>query len=1173
MSQFDTDESLIYQFAKTEDIPTSLVVQKREGGKLILQNIFNLITSGSLVENLKRIKADPEEVLFSWIQKNGLTQHALGEINVWHREQTGLNKDRYSSLDQLNHDFEEWKNQNNLRKQKDVARLIEINAFRQELLKFTPLEISKEKINNRIIHIDFEFENYDPLAILDSVQLSPEVPSIVYRRIISEESSHRRPFIDNFIVSIPQDSEDDIYYTKVIDFPGRFNRDVLPSRTFMNLNEGYYLSVYRNVGSVPKETTRKSYFDFRLDMDNRVLEMAISNDLEKIIIERIKNALPTIRLKEIREVGIRASFELRSSIREVSVYPDIFAHVMLREALSSFFILIDESSKNIAFGNRLPIKSGPISATIKEMRVPHSNEVFIEILVQNAPDRQNLAAFEQIMARLFTFYLNLLPQELEIFRKLFPLIVSNRNILHHDDEDEPQVMRQIAGLKKEARDVFIDGYGRVCQSNTQPTVIDNTEVDEYEDEGYQVVPFPPIDPKFHFICEDPIYQFPGVKHNTELDNRNIYPYLPCCFKDDQIDTNKKTTYKEYYEGESYEISIGKTHQYKRPIPIGPYNLGYIAPKLDSIMKLLLPDRPEESSFRRMGLAPNSSSSLIHCILDAFGDKTYISLPYDRKENYVNQIRQTFSRMHMGLAKQEFWYLSESEIMNKILSYDEFFDPLLFGRFIEERFKINLYIIPIEGASNDFKLSVPNHRSFYAFTPRDRPTVIIFRNTTKKGKITCELLIDYLPSKSMAHKIFPPSVNAKFMKYFSEMNTVVTWSIPPQDKLIEGRKNVNSIVNYFQLFDEKGIMIYSMFLDEYGKMIGLNIVIPSGGTGTRMTVFFPPAQPENLPTSNEVNKCDPQIVINLFGVPTARSGDGLWFKLLDLPEGLFVPTTFSPTLNQYPLGSPNPRGIKSFSAVSEIHNLRREANFIVQILRYLNDLWRLNPQGNFNDLIKIQPGKYDFTRVGKVLPKGTFDQVMQDLDKLRTGFIIGRNIIAYNEKFRERLIYYIKRYNHETDGLPIVPNPTITSVVDERDFQSSGGAKIFLTERRLNMWLLTKEKSFTDRQVQTKLSFSLAQLREPYIYGEPESNRYYLIQNANNAAKAIAIAKRWYQESKNDEKNLDNITDVTGVTSYYISTEGRLVQDRVYGTMYHVLNYNPVNANNIFYAAILPLFKE
>ena len=63
----------------------------------------------------------------------------------------------------------------------------------------------------------------------------------------------------------------------------------------------------------------------------------------------------------------------------------------------------------------------------------------------------------------------------------------------------------------------------------------------------------------------------------------------------------------------------------------------------------------------------------------------------------------------------------------------------------------------------------------------------------------------------------------------------------------------------------------------------------------MTII-PPSSPENIPNSSEIVRTNYKNVESIFGKPVAGSidkngnVDGLWFSILDIVYGIYVPIT-------------------------------------------------------------------------------------------------------------------------------------------------------------------------------------------------------------------------------------------------------------------------------------------
>lgn len=1164
-NEFDNEESSLYIYAVQNKVPISQVLSKRrDDGVLYFEQIRDLYRPEiSLEEFLETI---PEEQLlkglFVYIQKVGITSELVAEINDWFREHYNLTKNQYDSIEELQLAYRNFENDVQKELVRNQEKYNEIKEYQTILSSYPQAQLLSERITERTLYIAAYFEEDDPSFVLEHANVSLSAPVMVYRNR-NEARGFQRPYMDQYIADLTSESNEEQIFTKVIDQTTTFPHSILPLKTKMMLSSGYYLQVYKNEDEPTGLYSPDNYITVPIDPTNKSLKFNVSQQVEPLIIERIKRALPHLKLTGSQyEINIKATFDIVMP-PNFSIY--LFAYITNLEPVISYYINIDENGRLIPFNRRYTLKFGQTMTIGFARRYPDTGKPYLHFTVSQVPNSRILKSIEKIMARIIGSYEDLINfqepgsnlNRSEIHKALFPSLFETKDDESDDVDDKASTISTLAGgskikeLQRRAPEVFVTEYGKRCQKERQPVMIDESEIDEYN----EVLAFPPSDPKYYFVCPYKDYPYPGIQRNRTK-NRNEFPYLPCCFMDSQMDPNKRSLYNQVYEDTEYEVKE-KKHVRKKLTNIHAFGLGLPPNKLNTMLKSKVPYG--DFTYYRMG-APLSPSSVLHLLLDAFDDTNYLKLPIDEREEYVEEFRETFSRLNLSVAKQEMWNLSEPEVRDRINEMDSFFDPLLYHRLIEERFRINLFTITYDKDGN-YELAVPYHRSFYAWTRREyRPSVVIFRNALE-DEVQCELLVCVDPRKEKGYKIFGHRMTRVLNDLFKECHQTVEWNFDSENKTV-GHRNIYSIIDWFNIVKDQ---VEGMLLDSYGKMRGLNLI-------NGISVLFPPAQPENFPVVQKYHISTSDRVIASFGQPTSKTEEGLWFRILDIPEGVFIPCSTEGV--QVPSGTPNPFGEGTRLTHTSLHQLRKVANIIIQILRYLYDLYRVEKGtlSGFINLIDVRDVNYDLSTLGSKIPVGNFKSALEYFSQ-KTNFVQHNRIIAYSDKFKERLVYYVKKYQHDTAGLIPKPQPYISFATNEEDF-TSDGSRVFLSEQKLELWIAAKKRVYSDVKVYKKILFNLAQAEEPYVYNSNSNDKWYLIQNSyHKLAGALEIARIWNEKRYNPGYRTEPSTDSYSYVLYTIATDGGLapVADHRKGDVkpFIILTYNSQNTDS-FHAALLPL---
>lgn len=1176
-NQFDTDESALYTYAFDNRISSNQILTKRnDDGTTYFIPFKDLYTTGlSLNDYMDMIPEDREkDGIHIYVEKNGLSTEVLYEINEWYKSKYDANEE-YSNIEDLRGSYNSWINKNAEMLLKDFKRYEGYKEAQQALASQRGADIVSERITKRTLLLKVKFDNDDPKTILRDVIVSLNTPIFVYRRRVPSKAA-KRPYMDQFIIDVKNNTDDEVLYTKVIDQNESFNHGLFPLQTVMTLDEGYYLQVYTGQNSATRLNDPSRYTTIAIDV-NGSIKVNVDREMEPIIIERIKDALPNITFVEAhQEIDIKATFDIDLPL-DFSIY--LFYHTIMTDKFISFYLSVDELSKILPFNKRHSVKFDRNISIGISRQYPPSGKPYLHCSLSSVSNTKLFNTIKNIMSHIIGLYSTFVTNN-DLYRdynELFPLAFNDRTsdeIDAGDNETEGSVVskttsdNKLKELMRRAPRVFAKGYGTSCQKNRQPVMITREEA---VNGTMEYLEFPANNPQYYFICPYDGNSHPGIQHN-KTSTKDEYPYLPCCFATHEMHPSTNSLYNEIYRGNVRNITESK-HVGRNLNLTSEFGKSNIPTRLNSMLRSKIPDI-EGFSYYRMG-APDSPSSILHIILDAFGDVGYLNSA-DREE-YVEQFRRQMSNMPLGVGRQETWFLDDTDLKSKIADPEVFFDPLLFIRLIEERFRVNLFIIPISNKTDsEYSLAIPNHRSFYAYTRREyRPSIIVFRNASSE-EIRCELLI-YGDKLNRAIKIFGQNMTRVMSDLFEKSNEVITFNFKgPQ---VEGRKNMHSVLQWIYILQGH---ISSMFLDSYGKMRGVNI-----WWGDKpMSVMFPPAQPENLPVASTSVLSNPEDVIKAFGKPIGKTVGGLWFSVLDIEDGIFIPTTSTESID-VPIGPISPFSETTDVKTNIVHNLRRYANVIIQLLRYTFDLYRYEIMSNrkwdqdedtifkdFMNKIVVREVSYNFSRLSSRIPILNFNETMKYLSDVCNFVTSDLSIAAYSDKFRERLIFYLKRYYHDTKGSSPKPDPFISFNLNESDFVEPG-TQVFLSEDKFDKWVESKNSIYSDIKIHRRLEISMATRKDPFIFNSV-TGVWYIIQNSKHKYRgAIAIAKMWRDKRYNPGPDYEDSPEVSrgGFIVYTITTDGQLtgtIDRRIEGEPYvSIITYDP-NNDNATYGAMLKL---
>ena len=964
----------------------------------------------------------------------------------------------------------------------------------------------------------------------------------------------------------------------------------------------------------------------------------LSVEMKNLAYNRVQMAFPNLALGEGIEIKVRGDFRMWNAIIDETSFLDN----LLTERMLNHFLYVEEDKGPYPLKKHLGIDLHYKQIFVAAAKYAAVSPSIMQFYSTEDEASEILQEDGTIVARTFpagTPYLqvNVLQAEsrpiVDKFIKIFRLLImyymekeSNEDNTKSDyDKELPGLVDRLNELlaeqrlilikpkksKKtinEASELFVGGYTKLgC--GVPPFLIDPEDVDFYESEGKQVMPFPKNNPKWNFVCPDS-KPFPGVKVNDKLPNKDEFPYIPCCYKKDKMTplVNGKKNYNKYQQylenDEIIESSAKGNNIIRNPTKsLSPNIFGYLPGSVENIINKY--SSRANTKMYRFGTTKYPINSLLHCICFAVDDFNYISLNSDeKKEEYVKELKKyIFNNVNHSVMKQELYDYTDQEVAD--LFENTFFDPALIYRAVEEIFNINVYVFTY---GNGGELEVPRCKIFHSRPPRTyRPTVLIAKIfATSKKRIEgynvnnipkCELIVNYDDEKSRIIKYFGESMTSICHDIIlqNDMNTITISQ--EQDHYIV-RDNVYYHLDHMKIYNDN---VVSQFIDAYGKMRALNLNIK----GNLITVVVPPSQPENLPISNTIDIIQATIANQIFGNPVGITRDvsgkvdGYWYQVLDIKYGEYVPVIPYNDNNNLNIGPNNPLGLIKPSVTGRLRKLQRTLNIVVELVRWCYGLLRLKGQTSpyifqkeyltvINKPNVDSANYYDLSKIRRRLPD---IDIVDDIDGAINYMhniaptLFGKNkIIMYNQEFSNRIKSMLVDYDNMINNRYIEVKEFINKFYETaEDFVYSPNTKIFLSRTELDNWI--KSLKITQKQIQlvystTEIAKSL--LHEPYIYQSDDI--VYIIQNSieDSANKALTIAKTWRDKhiniginieiDKNDLKNLPYFV-------YGISSDSKIIpiDDKSNGRTDYVeilyygsqAEYN--NNSSIKYAAMLPIY--
>jgi hypothetical protein len=1221
ITPFDNEISILYKWARHYKTPIKLILITPE---IIGDKEINNYSNGIDVinrriyegKNLREIyqefgnRFEIEDVamvygLLSLATKPG--GDLTAEINKLYatisetEEEGGTGKFQIKDEEELRLILADWRQ--NLEKdfQKDMEDLDDLETVHNELNKYaevlySPIKVDKVTIkaapllksNSKVPTSD------DALIMFDQAKTSYNVPYIRY----NGEGTGRQELFKLYQGRTDEEMPD--------------YKIVVPASSQTNKDNSFYFTVWSGKGTLTK-STKESYMKGSYDLSSNLLTIKTPTEEDinqQTIIGKISEAL-SIDITNVTETAISGEFFLF----DLDINDIYLVYMIINTELMGSYLFVKETNTPYAEKTQLKVyyKSfdgfveeeekvaegyivNPSSVTVSlTQNYSHGGEV-VFIQTETGPTKFRLPSglpyvrakitqaesldvankFAKIFSRLMQFYktekanverlfINYIP-ELEQ-----PLAISKpvKITVKQPTGKKGVADSKIERLKEAAPDLFVNGYARKCQCVFQPIVVPDDEVDAWRNNTFvyketvrqrQVMSFPPDNPKWNFVCPNDSAPFPGVKLNKDLSNKEIYPCVPCCFKDDQMDPEAFSNYNECYKGKIKKVeekpAAKETHKIKTDKILAPGRYGHV-PK--SIAALISKYSEESVDISRLGV-PNSVNSLLHCISVAVRDPGYLNLStIAQKEDYVTNIRKIISRQTLPtLVKQEMYDFSYEEIADQLNDHENFLDPSLFYRAVEESYNVNIYVFAPPDKEDDpgalGSFDLPRFKLFHVRAPRpEKRAILIFKTWGAESDALnnpqCELIVDQDEENNKVTYSFGQEMNNLLHNALMTLNRTITWELNKlenQPTQIIARNNIYSRENYFYLLNKSPT---HQIIDGYGKTRGF--IFPVGEH--QITILMPSTQPENLPIG-QIIRVEHDIAVSVFGLPRATTRnngnvDGLWYQVLDLEYGIYIPINPTVQYKDLPVGPSNPLVEEGLEVVKRVRKLRRDLDTIVQVIKWLYLLSKLTVpefinryisigQTNVDDSSKV----YDLSKISIKLPEvTTVNEGIEQIKRLSPSLvetIQGQDrIYLYSQKFFDGIVYLLNKYDYEGKPRnPVIPKIIYRSDISEEDFTPQRRVSIFTDERDMKTWLNTLDKlSFKNIIIEDALNISNALRSEPYLYTSPTGN-IYLIQNVigGERLRAINVAYNWYTTKINPGHTASEFdTEATGNIPVYV----------------------------------------
>lgn len=695
---------------------------------------------------------------------------------------------------------------------------VEYTKFEEEILKF--------EIQFKIKNISSLLEIFNLIKLNENVPFAVThnfykvynefEPPIIWKNLFNKTKSFNKQYknIDSskniiFKILVESKKKIDIYTEAVLSFNNdvisvnleynikNIGQDMLENNKYRNNFINKFLSVFEmkydpdDVNIITKEVRGRFYIPSQ-SMNKYIFMDLILND-------SLFSSLMNIKEKKIsKKESIYIYFENQN-------IGDIRATITPQLSTNDFF--------NIEYNNLFPI-----------------NTEYINVKISYAENIEKIKKFQNIFSKLFSLY-NEKKEDIVEYYSRFNIVLESQTV---EDEPDEEFDEDESKLFKVDPYVFKKGYNTYCQRGHKPTYISDEKALKAIEEGKPVLLFPKekVDksiPKY-YVCNHEKYPYPGLKKN-HLDNKDLFPYIPCCYP---VPQTNKSKYKEYYFGEKiieYENTGQNVFLTRKILKDNEYG---ILP--DNITKMFNIINKKGKFFRRG--VERSYSSFLSCILNA--------LDIDYKN--INDVRKKLARPDLAAScKQELYDIDIEEIVNKIKDINIYLDPKLFVHLLETEYKCNIFIFTDK---NEGELVIPRHIKGYYKTKNNYKTILIYEHMGSKEDKALYPQCEYI--------FLHPDETSELVENTFNYNSIVS------EKIFE----IFNKLNYSYIFNKKiqlinlnlksDITFISQYIDSYGKTRIINIKYKN----EYISIITTPIQPLKLINENKIYKTNLETALNL-----------------------------------------------------------------------------------------------------------------------------------------------------------------------------------------------------------------------------------------------------------------------------------------------------------------------
>ena len=841
------------------------------------------------------------------------------------------------------------------------------------------------------------------------------------------------------------------------------------------------------------------------------------------MIERFTNiikGLGDIRIKNLTETKVNGVFYFP----KLALNKYVLSDMIMNNPLFSSMMSVNESSKATKKKDSVYIhfynpNIGHLTANIMEKTSIQNDpdligkniftdfalgSQYIRVRVSSAESFEAIQKFQDTFSKLLVIYTKNYNNIVNIYREYIPdFAIRQAPVI-----PEIRTLR----LKDIAPEVFVEKYTTKCPH--PPEIVNDDEAEELVKSGKKIMRYPMSEEEGflprNYVCKDKKFPFPGLKKNT-LSNKDLVPYIPCCYVKDHDVIGKNNAYRRYFYGDT--VPTTKENKQQQLITtnkfVGKDKFGTLPESIKKIFDTI--DYDENYTYLRKGVL-NSKNSFIDCVIEGVGGKSINSS--DKSINTRKQLSN--DPRYAVLCRQQMYDFNIKEIQEILKQTDVYLNPLFFVNLFQEVYKCNIYVFSRKKNDNvNAELILPRHLQSLYINKNNYKSIFIYEHWGSKADAAtyprCELIVRWETGKKGEDTVF----------YNFDKDSYVTQGTKILYNKLRSAYALNTEIpeiDFPLLKNDYGVKFTEQGIDSYGKtrMIRFQYKNEIG------TIFLSPVPPFYLTeiknwTATKIKRDSAIEFMAKTGITLTKQS--ISNNIIKELHGFLGNVNLSiPIYDSQPINGVPTTDIDIGYSADKI-SILDNYNTYKKLARYMTEYtyWLFSKYLNENNIVNISTEEIEKFVQEKIRINSSFSYgFVGKTFSMENGLMEDGKLVVKSTESLKRLIYtlrlFTRRYKQKLldyHNRKVIEN----YYVDITDFDQHQFQVILQGDESVDKWIREKKIKY-NLYNQVQISYSFPYFFQNVLIGSD----IYLAQNTSTIEKAISISQTWQQFGYNSDPN-------------------------------------------------------